>query len=183
MTDDENYEQSALRSLSSEKYKIVSDAAEWAENNNATAHERKVLRAFSDIFSGDLHDLISDIQRIDDQRLKESILHHLHIAMTSVHTLGRLGAKHNFDDMRKAVAVKESMIKQAAKARDARANSPDAKALIEAIKAERGDGPVAKPTKEAAAILDGVNGRLEQQGLEPVKVDVVRRRLEKFPRS
>jgi hypothetical protein len=53
-------------------------------------------------------------------------------------------------------------------------------ALIDAIRAERGEGTVRRPYKEAVAILDAVNRRMEATGLEPVKVDVVRRRLEKW---
>ena len=80
--------------------------------------------------------------------------------------------------VKKSVATEHTQ-----KMRDARTNSPEKKALREAIVAERGDGPVDRPTKEAGAILDRVNARLESAGFPPVKIDVVRRQLEKFPRS
>jgi hypothetical protein len=69
--------------------------------------------------------------------------------------------------------------KQAEAARKSRAANPREVALIAAIKAERGTTPILRPNKEADAILDGVNRRLEAAGFEQVKVDVVRRRLEK----
>jgi hypothetical protein len=66
--------------------------------------------------------------------------------------------------------------------RDSRANSCHEQALLAAIKAVRGNGPVTRPAKEANAILDAVNRRLESNGNAPVKLDVIRRRL-KNPRS
>lgn len=72
---------------------------------------------------------------------------------------------------------------QAMEARDSRERKPERIALRDAIEAEHVVGPVNRPSKEAAAILDGVNRRLQHAGFEPVKVDRVRRELEKFPRS
>jgi hypothetical protein len=75
---------------------------------------------------------------------------------------------------------------QTAYARSERAGSPEEIALRAAIKAERGKGPVARPTKEATAILLDVNKRLRAGGFDEVKLDKVRRRLEDrkiFPRS
>ena len=71
------------------------------------------------------------------------------------------------------------LTKQAEAARKNCAASPREIALIAAIEAERGTTPILRPNKEADAILDGVNRRLEAAGFEQVKVDVVRRRLEK----
>jgi hypothetical protein len=62
-------------------------------------------------------------------------------------------------------------------------NKPAREALLAAIVAERGDGPPARPSKEAAAILGAVNRRIELAGFEPVSVDVIYRQLKKFPRS
>ncbi|HEY8065602.1 MAG TPA: hypothetical protein VIF40_12910 [Methylosinus sp.] len=72
---------------------------------------------------------------------------------------------------------------QAGYMRDRGSNNPKYAALDEAIRAERGDGPASNPYKEAAAILSGVNARLEHDGFAPVKVDALGSRLKKFPRS
>jgi hypothetical protein len=74
---------------------------------------------------------------------------------------------------------------RAAKMRDAKAKTREIEetALGEAIEAERGNGSVAQPTKEANAILSAVNERMKVAGLESVSVDKIRRRLEKLPRS
>ncbi|PNE10146.1 MAG: hypothetical protein CR217_15975 [Beijerinckiaceae bacterium] len=61
--------------------------------------------------------------------------------------------------------------------------APKRRALLKAIIAVRGDGPVEHACKEADGILPDVNERIKSDGHEPVKVDVVRRVLEKFPRS
>ncbi|MFO1125099.1 MAG: hypothetical protein U1E25_07345 [Methylocystis sp.] len=79
--------------------------------------------------------------------------------------------------------VKNFRAQQAAVGRRARSQKPEELALMAAIGKSRGNGHVAKPTKEASAILDQVNKDLVDAGFKPVKVDVVRRRLEKFPRS
>ena len=49
--------------------------------------------------------------------------------------------------------------------------------LIEAIKAVRGDGPVAKPSSEAARILPRVNKQLNKSGHKSVSKDTVYRCL------
>ena len=72
---------------------------------------------------------------------------------------------------------------QAGIARRRRAQSAEELALNAAIQKARGEGPVERPWKEADASLDQVNAFLREAGFAPVKVDVVRRRLEKFPRS
>jgi hypothetical protein len=63
----------------------------------------------------------------------------------------------------------------------AKKHAPSEIALIAAIRAEHGTKEATKPFKEAGAILSAVNLRLEAGGLKPVKVDVIRRRLEKWP--
>jgi hypothetical protein len=60
-------------------------------------------------------------------------------------------------------------------------NAPREAALMAAIIAARGNGAAAQPTKEAGAILSDVNKRLRADGFEEVKIDVIRRRLQKFP--
>jgi len=72
---------------------------------------------------------------------------------------------------------------QAQLARETRARKPEEIALREVIDAVRGKGPCPKPSKEAGYILVVVNERLRAKGLVDVSVDVIRRRLEKFPRS
>ena len=84
---------------------------------------------------------------------------------------------------RNVAAEKILQVDQAARAREARAQTPKEVALRAAIEAERDAGPVRKPTKEAGRILSPVNYRLQEAGFDPVKVDVIRRRLEKLPRS
>jgi hypothetical protein len=71
-----------------------------------------------------------------------------------------------------------TLSKQAKSAREKRAASPKEVALITAIELELGASSILRPTKEAEAILDAVNRRLESAGFATVKVDVVRRRLE-----
>jgi hypothetical protein len=68
--------------------------------------------------------------------------------------------------------------RQAAHARAKRRENPREIALVEAIEREVGAGHSAQPWKDAASILDGVNGRLKSLKFDPVKVDVIRRRLE-----
>jgi hypothetical protein len=71
--------------------------------------------------------------------------------------------------------------KQAEHIQNRRANSPKELALLKAIvKCCTNSGLIARPAKEAAAILDGVNKELAKQGYPSAKVDVVRRRLEFF---
>ena len=48
-----------------------------------------------------------------------------------------------------------------------------------AIEAELGTSSILRPYKEAEAMLEAVNRRLGAEDFSPVKVDVVRRRLEK----
>jgi len=80
-------------------------------------------------------------------------------------------------------AVKSKSIGDARQAKEMAAKPAEA-ALHAAIIAERGHvRPVGPCWTEANAILADVNKRLKALGFDPVKVDVVRRRLEKFPRS
>jgi hypothetical protein len=70
---------------------------------------------------------------------------------------------------------------RAAAMRDIKRKAPKEVALLAAIIAERGNGAAAQPKKEAGAILSDVNKRLRADGFEEVKIDVIRRRLQKFP--
>lgn len=110
------------------------------------------------------------LSRSQVQILRHLILHAVEAAFT-------IGA---------TVGVSESTkqllrIRQAAAARKARETQPRELAIGRAIQAERGSGPVVRPAKEAAAILSGVNTRLKLEGFEGVTVDVIYRRLKKFP--
>jgi hypothetical protein len=80
-------------------------------------------------------------------------------------------------------AEKILQVNQAGLARQARARAPKEIALRAAIDAEYRPRTECRPTKEASAMLDSVNRRLAADGFDPVNVDVVRRRLEKLPRS
>jgi len=71
------------------------------------------------------------------------------------------------------------LTKRAKAAREKRASSPQEDALMASIEAELGASSISRPHKEAEAMLDAVNRRLGAAGFRPVKVDVVRRRLEK----
>jgi hypothetical protein len=68
-------------------------------------------------------------------------------------------------------------------ARMARSQSDDEKGLMDAIVALRGNGPSPQPSKEAECIIFDVNRLLAEQGRPAVLVDVIYRRLKKFPRS
>ena len=68
-------------------------------------------------------------------------------------------------------------------ARKKRAASNQETTLIDAIIEEHGNKKCERPSKEAGAILKAVNERLKLKKFPAVKVDVIRRRLEKFPRS
>jgi hypothetical protein len=72
---------------------------------------------------------------------------------------------------------------QAKAARKARAQAPKEIALIKAIVAARGTGPVRQPSKEAGIIELEVNKQLVTAGHRRVKVDVIYRRLKKFDAS
>ena len=69
--------------------------------------------------------------------------------------------------------------KQAKVARRKKGSNPRQDAITAAIEAEQAAAPTLRPYKDALAMLDAVNRRLETAGFAPVKVDVVRRRLEK----
>jgi hypothetical protein len=76
-----------------------------------------------------------------------------------------------------------TLTEQAKAARVRRSASPMERALNSAIETELAGATVLRPAKEAEAMLDAVNRRLKEAGFETVKVDVVRRRLEKRARS
>jgi hypothetical protein len=77
----------------------------------------------------------------------------------------------------------ETKAERAAHARQERAEGSEEQTLLAAILAERGPGPVLQPWKEAYAIRGAVNRQLAASGHEVVEVDVIYRRLLKFPRS
>jgi hypothetical protein len=69
--------------------------------------------------------------------------------------------------------------RQAAKARKARAEKPRQELIDNAINAAlKGRAVTSRFSKEAAAILNDVNRLLGDCGQEPIKVDVIRHRLE-----
>lgn len=68
-------------------------------------------------------------------------------------------------------------------ARASRATSPERIALESAVIELHGNKKCERSSKEAAAILSAVNRRLADGGFGPVKVDAIRRCLEKLPRS
>jgi hypothetical protein len=72
-----------------------------------------------------------------------------------------------------------ALSKQAKVARRKKGSNPRQEAITTAIEAEQAAQPTLRPYKEALAMLGAVNGRLEAAGFAPVKVDVVRRRLQK----
>ena len=128
------------------------------------------LRLIFDAFS----DLVKSLQLSPDK--KDSIFKYLAILMT-----------HGFSIGQSSLAIpqiqKHLRDLQAASMRHKRSTAPEKIALLNAIKDIRGDGPCEHPWKEAVSILGLVNENLESQGYKPVKVDVVYRRLQKFPRS
>jgi len=90
-----------------------------------------------------------------------------------------IGACATYTDSQKAFVRRMKDYELTDKMRTAKANTDEKKALEEAISAERGNGPIYRPSKEAAAILDAVNKRLESGNYPPVKVDKIYRRLKK----
>lgn len=78
---------------------------------------------------------------------------------------------------------KHSQRLSAENARNKRAVTIEEMALIDAIIAEHGNKKCERTSKVAYSILKLVNARLTKQKLPPVKVDVIRRRLAKFPLS
>jgi hypothetical protein len=117
--------------------------------------------------------LLGCIRCIDDPTIKTIAVGRL----TEIYRLAVIGVQKSSE--RKSNRHQLILSKQAEAARKNRAASPQEVALIAAIEAERGTTPVRRPNKEADAILDGVNRRLAAEGFATVKVDVVRRRLEK----
>jgi hypothetical protein len=75
---------------------------------------------------------------------------------------------------------RDAELARAANARKKRSESPQELALRKAIVAARGNGPVEKPSKEADSIWNEVNSQLKRDGFKIVKIDVIRRRLEKM---
>ena len=71
----------------------------------------------------------------------------------------------------------------AAQMRAKRAEAPSEQALRAAISKFHGVKRPRKPNKIAAAILEQVNAELKFSGFPAVKIDVIRRRLEKLPHS
>jgi hypothetical protein len=80
-------------------------------------------------------------------------------------------------------ASHKQKLHQVAYARERRSQRPEKVILQAAIKQLHGDSPSARPYKDAAAILDPVNRRLQSLGYEPVTVDAIALRLKKFPSS
>jgi hypothetical protein len=106
----------------------------------------------------------------------DSIFTYLALLMGDVMNISK--SSHAIPKMQKDLADR-----QAASMRYKRRTAPEKIALHKAIESMRGDGPCEHPYKEADRILGLVNENLESQGYKPVKVDVVYRRLHKFPRS
>jgi hypothetical protein len=117
------------------------------------------------------HGLLGCIKSIADSSLRRSALRRLSmlsmLAMRVICNIPSNASGHRF-----------ALSKQAKAAREKRAASPREIALIAAIEAELAPS-ILRPSKEAEAILDAVNLRLGANGFAPVKVDVVRRRLER----
>jgi hypothetical protein len=140
--------------------------------------DKKVIAQASSAFRRDFNAFVNSIEPIRAENPR-----HLHHVYEAVHHLivdvFFIGASRSLTKDTKLHFGKL----QAGYARRKRKTSPEEMALAAAIEAERGTGPVSKPTKEAGAILSAVNQRLQENGFPIVKVDKVRRRLDKFPRS
>jgi hypothetical protein len=118
-------------------------------------------------------EMVGYIECIDDEDVREKAFKALlRIWSSAVSGLDRPA-------LNSPTALHFTRAEQAKAARARRSASPKERALNSAIDAELGGATVSRPTKEADAMLDAVNRRLSESGFEPVKLDVVRRRLEK----
>jgi hypothetical protein len=116
--------------------------------------------------------LVGCIKYINDDTVKNiAFLRAQWLHTYAIHGLLKLGESDS-------IAHQFFLSKQAKAARRKRAANPRENALMAAIEAELGTSPILRPNKEAEAMLDAVNLRLGAGGFGPVKVDVVRRRLE-----
>lgn len=148
-------------------------------------HDEKVqlefaLRALRPTFD-DLAKRIFDPLRLNDPAAASHGFGQLYELMRAAFLIGAHGAiTESARDFFSPRIEKDVKNKQAALARLERSKKPAEIALKKAIFDIRGSGPAERPAKEAEAILDEVNRRLEGAGFGAVNVDVVRRRLEKF---
>jgi hypothetical protein len=77
----------------------------------------------------------------------------------------------------------EHQSNHAAYMRELRSKRPETLAIPAIIKQLHGDGPSARPDKDAAAILDPVNARLQSLGYKPVTIAGIAYHLRKIPSS
>jgi hypothetical protein len=151
--------------------------------------EREQLKLALESINNRANDLISTVDELERELLEGwkcdtendgkdffglwGLIFSVFPAVSMIYSIGHLSDYGDrFSEVRRAFDMqKKKKGKQA----------PQEAALIEAIKVEHGIEAESRPNKEAGAILDAVNQRLELAGLKTVKVDVVRRRLEKWP--
>jgi hypothetical protein len=84
----------------SNKYKMLEDAVNRAETNNASDHEKQSLRGLSEIFSSQFHEHIEYIERIDDLGDRQALFLSLDTLITFSNSLGNLSRKSPFAQMR-----------------------------------------------------------------------------------
>lgn len=138
--------------------------------------ERRLLKYGAVHLRGAVEAVVEGLRQLPDERRRSLEQRDMKVAIYAAFLVGR------FSDATES-AIKFAKDERASEARKARAESPSELALIDAIVAERGGGAAERPAKEATAILGAVNIRLKKSGFGSVKIDVIRRRLEKFPLS
>jgi hypothetical protein len=148
---------------------IVSDSLDWLKSQKDN---------FIDLFDSLESEAIENLKILEDIDEKK----YFGIWLTLLSVIGPLttihATVHTSKSNERFVEMKRILQMQKNKAKK---HAPSEIALIAAIRAEHGTKEATKPFKEAGAILSAVNLRLEAGGLKPVKVDVIRRRLEKWP--
>jgi hypothetical protein len=161
--------------------KLRDDLLEMAKRALAPDHPKDVMKPddLNALCNGKLflESGFRDVTRIVDQSNLGKLGHEA--IQQIIRGAFLIGACATYTDSQKAFVRRMKDDEQTDKMRAAKANTDEKKALEEAISAERGTGPVDHPSKEAAAILDAVNKRLESRNHPPVKVDAIYRRLKK----
>lgn len=151
---------------------LVEFVPDAAESSVLEQKDKELLLKNQAGLSKTLCQLDTMLESISSPDRRNGICYLMTEAIWAANVLGR------FSPPIKAI-VKMEKIQGAQHMRNVRANSKAERALWSAVVSEAREGMIARPSKEASAIIDGVNKILKEAGHAPVKLDVVRRRLEK----
>jgi hypothetical protein len=105
----------ARHSLSQLKYKMLQDAADWADSVRADEHEKLALRDFSDLFSRAIEDLLKTAGKVGDAWLQADLLADIERTTTLATSLGNF-ASNPFLEWRRLAANKNAKRTQTARA-------------------------------------------------------------------